>query len=251
MHSSVSSDNTDYMTNQSQNNYTENSQQYNNEEPSNNFFQGDSNDSMFNKRKSQNMSKSSNKYSRGQPISKTQKLKRKANDQEADICDETEVTARPSSKSPKQNIKAEPSANDLQAASNPFNKNSYFFDNSCLNSNNMKNPLFNAHLMQQAQTVHNSANQFPGSSNSFSSNSSSSSSSSSSSLSSSSTQSYSNNFIQQSFLSNLQQLQQQQQGSESIHEASARLLFMAIKWCKSLPSFTSLPLTDQVTFNFF
>ena len=242
MHSNVSTnDNTDYMSNQSQNNYTENNQQFNNEEQSSNYFQNDLNESLFNKRKGQNLSKSGNKFARSQSISKSQKIKRKASDQEADNFSE-EADVRPSSKSPKQNIKTEPSTKNIQTTSNQFNANGYFFEN------NYKNPLFNAHLMQQqAQTSQNTTNQFPLSSNSFSSNSSSSSSSSSSSLSSSSTQGYSNNLIQQSFLSNLQQLQQQQQqGTENIQEASARLLFMAIKWCKTLPTFTSLPLTDQV-----
>lgn len=34
--------------------------------------------------------------------------------------------------------------------------------------------------------------------------------------------------------------------SSSVYEISARLLFMAIKWCKSMPSFAALPLSDQV-----
>lgn len=34
--------------------------------------------------------------------------------------------------------------------------------------------------------------------------------------------------------------------SSSISEISARLLFMAIKWCKSMPSFAALPFRDQV-----
>lgn len=34
--------------------------------------------------------------------------------------------------------------------------------------------------------------------------------------------------------------------NEPMQEASARLLFMTIKWCKSLPSFAALPLRDQV-----
>ncbi|CAG9862048.1 unnamed protein product [Phyllotreta striolata] len=33
---------------------------------------------------------------------------------------------------------------------------------------------------------------------------------------------------------------------ETIHETSARLLFMAVKWAKNLPSFASLPFRDQV-----
>lgn len=44
---------------------------------------------------------------------------------------------------------------------------------------------------------------------------------------------------------------QQFNNSESIQEISARLLFMSIKWCKSLPSFAALPLRDQVCFVFF
>lgn len=43
---------------------------------------------------------------------------------------------------------------------------------------------------------------------------------------------------------------QQFNSSESIQEISARLLFMSIKWCKSLPSFAALPLRDQVCFVF-
>ena len=34
---------------------------------------------------------------------------------------------------------------------------------------------------------------------------------------------------------------------ETIYECSARLLFMAVKWCKSLPSFVNLPFRDQVS----
>lgn len=42
-------------------------------------------------------------------------------------------------------------------------------------------------------------------------------------------------------------LQQFNNNSEtSMQETSARLLFMSIKWCKSLPSFAALPLRDQV-----
>lgn len=33
---------------------------------------------------------------------------------------------------------------------------------------------------------------------------------------------------------------------ETIYETSARLLFMAVKWAKNLPSFASLPFRDQV-----
>ena len=33
---------------------------------------------------------------------------------------------------------------------------------------------------------------------------------------------------------------------ENIYESSARLLFMAVKWAKNLPSFSSLPFRDQV-----
>ena len=33
---------------------------------------------------------------------------------------------------------------------------------------------------------------------------------------------------------------------ETIYETSARLLFMAVKWAKNLPSFGSLPFRDQV-----
>lgn len=35
-------------------------------------------------------------------------------------------------------------------------------------------------------------------------------------------------------------------GVDSIHETSARLLFMAVKWAKSLPVFSNLPFRDQV-----
>lgn len=35
---------------------------------------------------------------------------------------------------------------------------------------------------------------------------------------------------------------------ETVYETSARLLFMAVKWAKNLPSFTSLPFRDQVSF---
>jgi len=38
--------------------------------------------------------------------------------------------------------------------------------------------------------------------------------------------------------------------SESVQEISARLLFISIKWCKSLPSFAALPLRDQVNLYF-
>lgn len=35
-------------------------------------------------------------------------------------------------------------------------------------------------------------------------------------------------------------------GQETVYECSARLLFMAVKWSKSLPSFANLPFRDQV-----
>lgn len=35
-------------------------------------------------------------------------------------------------------------------------------------------------------------------------------------------------------------------GYEAAHETSARLLFMAVKWAKNLPSFASLAFRDQV-----
>lgn len=35
-------------------------------------------------------------------------------------------------------------------------------------------------------------------------------------------------------------------GLDSIHETSARLLFLAVKWAKSLPVFSKLPFRDQV-----
>lgn len=33
---------------------------------------------------------------------------------------------------------------------------------------------------------------------------------------------------------------------ETVYETSARLLFMAVKWAKNLPSFAALPFRDQV-----
>ena len=38
-------------------------------------------------------------------------------------------------------------------------------------------------------------------------------------------------------------------GQESMYECSARLLFMAVKWSKNLPSFANLPFRDQVSNN--
>ncbi|KAK2164465.1 hypothetical protein LSH36_63g07009 [Paralvinella palmiformis] len=38
-------------------------------------------------------------------------------------------------------------------------------------------------------------------------------------------------------------------GQETIYECSARLLFMAVKWSKSLPSFANLPFRDQVSWD--
>lgn len=35
---------------------------------------------------------------------------------------------------------------------------------------------------------------------------------------------------------------------ETVYETSARLLFMAVKWAKNLPSFASLTFRDQVVF---
>jgi hypothetical protein len=35
---------------------------------------------------------------------------------------------------------------------------------------------------------------------------------------------------------------------ETVYETSARLLFMAVKWAKNLPSFGSLPFRDQVIY---
>lgn len=35
---------------------------------------------------------------------------------------------------------------------------------------------------------------------------------------------------------------------ETVYETSARLLFMAVKWAKNLPSFASLPFRDQVSY---
>lgn len=40
-------------------------------------------------------------------------------------------------------------------------------------------------------------------------------------------------------------------GHESVYESSARLLFMAIRWAKNLPSFSSLPFRDQVNLSIF
>lgn len=37
-----------------------------------------------------------------------------------------------------------------------------------------------------------------------------------------------------------------QTNAETVYETSARLLFMAVKWAKNLPSFASLPFRDQV-----
>ena len=34
--------------------------------------------------------------------------------------------------------------------------------------------------------------------------------------------------------------------TESVCESAARLLFMSIKWAKSVPAFSTLPLSDQV-----
>ena len=39
-------------------------------------------------------------------------------------------------------------------------------------------------------------------------------------------------------------------GHETIYECSARLLFMAVKWSKNLPSFANLPFRDQVRADF-
>lgn len=36
---------------------------------------------------------------------------------------------------------------------------------------------------------------------------------------------------------------------ETVYETSARLLFMAVKWAKNLPSFASLAFRDQVSGN--
>lgn len=35
--------------------------------------------------------------------------------------------------------------------------------------------------------------------------------------------------------------------TESVCESAARLLFMSIKWAKSVPAFSTLPLPDQVS----
>lgn len=37
--------------------------------------------------------------------------------------------------------------------------------------------------------------------------------------------------------------------TESVCESAARLLFMSIKWAKSVPAFSTLPLSDQVHFD--
>lgn len=34
---------------------------------------------------------------------------------------------------------------------------------------------------------------------------------------------------------------------ETVYECSARLLFMAVRWAKNLPSFANLPFRDQVS----
>lgn len=57
-----------------------------------------------------------------------------------------------------------------------------------------------------------------------------------------------------------QQKQQQQtstatflatfQPQDNVYETAARLLFMAVKWAKSLPSFAGLPFRDQVRNNY-
>ena len=36
-------------------------------------------------------------------------------------------------------------------------------------------------------------------------------------------------------------------GPETLYECSARLLFMAVRWAKNLPSFANLPFRDQVS----
>lgn len=36
------------------------------------------------------------------------------------------------------------------------------------------------------------------------------------------------------------------QPQDNVYETAARLLFMAVKWAKSLPSFAGLPFRDQV-----
>lgn len=36
-------------------------------------------------------------------------------------------------------------------------------------------------------------------------------------------------------------------GQETLYECTARLLFMAVKWAKNLPSFANLPFRDQVS----
>jgi hypothetical protein len=38
------------------------------------------------------------------------------------------------------------------------------------------------------------------------------------------------------------------QPQDNVYETAARLLFMAVKWAKSLPSFAGLPFRDQVSF---
>lgn len=38
--------------------------------------------------------------------------------------------------------------------------------------------------------------------------------------------------------------------TESVCESAARLLFMSIKWAKSVPAFSTLPLSDQVHVHF-
>lgn len=41
------------------------------------------------------------------------------------------------------------------------------------------------------------------------------------------------------------------QPQDNVYETAARLLFMAVKWAKSLPSFAGLPFRDQVRINLY
>jgi hypothetical protein len=114
---------------------------------------------------------------------------------------------------------------------------------------NTQNRLFNNNLMLS------SPSQTPNSSFNFSSSSSTSSQSSTSSHSSSSlllTPTTSNSIFsnQYNFAFN-NMIQENNSNNNNTQEITARLLFMSIKWCKSLPSFAALPLRDQVYIKYF
>ena len=167
--------------------------------------------------------KKGNKSWRGKNDSSKTKLKRKASDE---IESEAETARNKSKKSPSQN--------------------GYFFDAAQSSQSQMtckpiqpSSPmsLVNPRLLQPYILPNQQSIPFQ-----FSSTSNSTPSPSSSNTSSCSTHIYpkhiqhNNTLVPNTFFS----------PNESIHEASARLLFMTIKWCKSLPSFSALPLRDQV-----